>query len=428
MLSVKHKINAREFSSYAGVFFLSRCLIFAAPFLLLATGDKEQYVLLEYALGVSALLAAIIGLGQVTLMVVLSSESTPNARVELMEHGLVLRALPFFFFPLVLSNESLSLVLCLAGFIVIQSARSGLYKVNGHRIVGLISEAALYLVVSFYAALVLAEIIPHQSINLSDLISIFGIGYAIATLRGANWLCRSAWRIERDHFRRGITLLFSAGTLVLAVSFPRVMIPSLNSLDDQVIFAATLRYTMVALVLHQFVAGVFFQDLYRKDLSFIIKVKTLTGLCVSALAMLILFFLYSGRLGSHVIVDDLSLIIGFACNVSLISMLSFFEILNQRCNLAARKRLAVFTKSLVFFGVFIILGKVSQFSISSLVAVHTVFLMITLCLVTLSVSKIIDDLFWSWSLILLFGSISLVFTLFGNQVFDKLAPLTLAFA
>jgi hypothetical protein len=383
MRLLKINIGDLSFLKYFSSFFLSRSIIFFAPLVLLFVGEDELYVQVEAALGIAILLSAFLMSGQNIVLILMASSADPVEKIESLKLSLIVRSLPCALFAIAFSNHNFALTLSFVSLVVIQTTVSGLHKAKGHRIRGLISETSLYFIILCFGFWFYQTKGFDQNVKLSLVIGSVSIWIILDELRANNFLIKRALAIDFEVVKSGLAFMMTGCTLVIATTFSRTMLPLIDVLEDQVIYASSFRFAMVGLLLHQLLAGYIFKDLYNKKIKYIIKVAFFSGLMVFFASLISLTLVDSGLLWAQIQFQSLGafyLTLIFACNVSLISILSFMEIVMQRINVSILSRSVLFTTSMVSLILFWLGSMVFDITIKNLMMAHSLLLCVLLAI------------------------------------------------
>lgn len=382
MLSSNLKVFDRSSLYFIGAFFISRAVIFSAPFALLLAGGREVYVAVEAALGLATLLSALIMAGLPTVLVLMKADPTgPEGEVMNVKYALLFRTLPFILIALVVPNENYALVSSFIALLMIQSIASGLSRVVGYRIWGVFYDSVLYLCILCLGLYGYISNVHLQVFMLCVPVGVVSLSYILWEVKFDIKELMNNWKSDIEVIKKGFVLSISGLTLVIASTFPRILLPTIDILEDQVSYASILRFSMVSLVLHQLIAGYMFKDLYTKQIQLILKIAILSGFVVFLSSLIFLSLADSEFLQRYIEVnslDSLYITLGFSCNVSLISILSFMEILMQRINVPILSRLVLFTTSIAGVVLFWLASMVIDITITNLMMSHSLLLCILL--------------------------------------------------
>ncbi len=381
MRSLKTNFEGLSILKYLCSFFLSRGVIFFAPLTLLFVGADELYIQLEAALGLAILLSALLMGGQSVVLVLMNSSDESVENIKSLKLSLLLRSLPFALFAITFSSHNFALTSSFVSMIVIQTALSSLFKVKGHRIRGLITETSLHFIVLCFGFFMYQAINFDQNIKLPMIIGSVSILMVLCELKADNFQIRRALNIDFELVKRGLSFFMTGCTLVIASTFPRTMLPVIEVLEDQVIYASNFRFAMVGLLVHQLLAGYIFKDLYKKEIFYIIKVAFFSGLLVFFTSLTSMTIIESDLFLTQMELPSLGafyLTLIFAFNISLISILSFVEISLQRINISILSRLILLTTSIASLILFWLGSMEHDITINNLMMAHSLLLCVLL--------------------------------------------------
>ncbi|MDO8330189.1 MAG: hypothetical protein Q7T36_06940 [Fluviicoccus sp.] len=270
-------------------FGLSKSTVFFVPLLLSNFLSPADYGLFESCLAYGSLIAIILGCGLVAavpyFMMVKKTESH-NGWFYL--HAAVLFiplmvAIPLFAFKWI--GSEIFLILTFAAVINWQRIYAADMKSRGNASYSSFSESFIYLAI-LVVALISLEKISIRQLSM-DLVTIFiPMSLVLTMLMLRRYPIKIAnWRSAREIYLFSLPTILPGMSLLLITSLVRLVAPFMVGAEKLAVYSFYFRFASIAVVVYQFLATIFFAEMYKRDAAGLDNIFTKVGLLILALAV-----------------------------------------------------------------------------------------------------------------------------------------------
>ena len=250
-------------------FGMSKSTVFFVPLLLSNLLTTSDYGLFESCLAYGSLIAIIVGCGLVAAVpyfMMVRNTTSFNGLIYL--HAAVLFFLLLMLFPFFL-YESISasffLVFIFAAVINWQRIFAADMKTRSKPTLSSFSESFLYLVIIFAALLTIKAVSIHQiAINLAIFFFPLSIILSILMLR-KHPVTSITYGSFKELYAFALPTILPGMLLLLITTLVRLVAPVTIGTEKLAIYSFYFRFASVSVVVYQFLATVYFSEMYKRE-------------------------------------------------------------------------------------------------------------------------------------------------------------------
>lgn len=269
-------------------FGLSKSAVFFVPLLLSNILPAADYGLFESCLAYGSLLAVVLGCGLVAAIpyFMMVRNTTDFNGLIYLHAALIFLPLvlliPLFAFGLV--TASVFLIAIFAAVINWQRVFATDMKTRGKPTYSSFAESFVYMAILVVSLAALENLSIHRmSVYLMAIFLPLAVVLTIVMLRRYP-ITRAQWRLIPEMYAYALPTILPGMSLLLITSLVRLIAPPIMGAEKLAIYSFYFRFASIAVVVYQFLATIFFAEMYKREPNELDKIFTRVALLILALA------------------------------------------------------------------------------------------------------------------------------------------------